>query len=200
MVSRWYRIFFYETSREFTWNAHRPEDINITTSQVVSVDFATGLDRVEETPGDTLAFHPQYVDQNAICYFVKGPVGSEGLYYTSNLTMVVGDAFRSPAWSPDRKNVVYEKTGWTIRPMEKQLYSWDADWDYRFTDAFPELSLQGRLAVTQKQLGNSSIVTMSPNDTDLKDVFDVFSTGQADASLVIQGLAGAFQPSWTGDG
>lgn len=194
------RVVYYEISREFTWNAHRPEDINITTSQIVSVDFATGLDRVEETTGDTLALWPQYVTQDNIGYFVKGPVGSEGLYYTSNLTTVSGADFRSPAWSPDGKTVVYEKTGWTIRPMEKELYSWDADWDYRFTDVFPELSLQGKLAITQKQLGNSSIVTMNPNDTDLTDVFDVYNTDQVEASLVVQGLAGAFQPSWTRDG
>ncbi|CZR64604.1 uncharacterized protein PAC_14502 [Phialocephala subalpina] len=194
------RVVYYEISREFTWNAHRPEDINITTSQIVSVDFATGLDRIEETTGDTLALYPQYVNNNTIGYFVKGPVGSEGLYYTSNLTTVSGADFRSPAWSPDGNTIIYEKTGWTIRPMEKQLYSWDADWDYRFTDVFPELSLQGRLAITQKQLGNSSIVTMNPNDTDLKDVFDVFSTDQVDPALVVQGLAGAFQPSYSPDG
>ncbi|KAF8861670.1 hypothetical protein BDZ45DRAFT_799850 [Acephala macrosclerotiorum] len=127
------RIVYYEISQEFAWNAHRPEDINITTSQIVLVDFATGLTVLKRL-------------------LVIRPVGSEGLYYTSNLTTVSGDAFRSPAWSPDEKSVVYEKTGWTIRPMEKQLYSWDADWDYRFTDVFPELSLQGRLAITQKQL------------------------------------------------
>jgi len=107
---------------------------------------------------------------------------------------------RSPAWSPDGNTVVYEKVGWTIRPLEKPLYSWDADWDYRHTDVFPELSLQGRLAMTQKQLGNSSIVTMTPSGTDEKVVFDVFSTGQVDASLVVQGLAGAFQPTWSPDG
>jgi Tol biopolymer transport system component len=41
---------------------------------------------------------------------------------------------------------------------------------------------------------------MNPNDSDEKLVFDVFSTGQANASLVVQGLAGAFQPDWSRDG
>lgn len=191
------RVAYYELTRENTWDAHRPEDINRTDSQIVSVDFATGLDRVEETSGSGLKLSPQYVSQSEIGYLTKGVL--EGLNYTSNRTAVPGEV-RSPAWSPDGKIVVYEKTGWAIRPIEKSLYSWDADWAYLFTDVFPVLSLQGQLAITQKQLGNSSIVTMNPDGTGLKDVFDVFSTGQVDASLVVQGLSGAFQPDHSQDG
>jgi hypothetical protein len=75
--------------------------------------------------------------------------------------------------------------------MEKLLYSWDDRWEYRFTDVFPALSRQGRLVITQKQLGNSSIVTMSPDGMDQKIVFDVFAAGTANASLVNKGLASA---------
>ncbi|PMD64453.1 tat pathway signal sequence domain-containing protein [Hyaloscypha bicolor E] len=193
------RVVYYEMTREDTWNAHRPEDLNITTSQIVSVDFATGHDRVEETSDSRLKMFPQYVTNDTIGYLVKGPIGDLGLNYTSGLTSVLG-SMHSPAWSPDGKTVVYEKVGTATRPMEKPLYSWDADWDYRFTDVFPDLSLQGKLALTQKQLGNSSIVTMNPDGSNLKVVFDVFSTNQVNASLVLQGLAGAFQPAWSPDG
>ncbi|KAK1640594.1 hypothetical protein BDP81DRAFT_469333 [Colletotrichum phormii] len=114
---------------------------------------------------------------------------NEGYNYTSGAHAPVKAAIRSPAWSPDGRFVIYEKVGFTARAMEKPLYSWDADWEYRSTDVFPQLSLQGRLVITQKQLGNSSIL-----------VFDSSQTGEIDAALVAKGLAGAFQPAWSSDG
>jgi Tol biopolymer transport system component len=64
---------------------------------------------------------------------------------------------------------------------------------------FPVLSRQGRLAITQKQLGNSSIVTMKPDGSDQKVVFNADGAG-LDPALVKKGLAGAFQPAWSPDG
>ncbi|KAG4442964.1 hypothetical protein IFR05_001577 [Cadophora sp. M221] len=192
------RIVYHELTRENTWDAHRPEDLATTTSQIVSVDFATGLNRIEETSGAGLKLQPHYVTQDNIGYLIKGVTANVGLNYTTG-TLVPG-SMRSPAWSPDGKLVVYEKVGWTIRPMEKKLFSWDEDYEYRHTDVFPELSRQGKLVITQKQLGNSSIVSMNPDGTDLKLVFDSSSTGQLDATLIKQGLAGAFQPAWSPDG
>jgi Tol biopolymer transport system component len=84
--------------------------------------------------------------------------------------------------------------------METPLYSFDSEWEYRFTDVFPTLSTQGSLAITQKQLGNSSIVTMDPDGTDLKLVFDAFATNQINYTLDSEGLAGAFQPTWSSNG
>lgn len=193
------RVAFYEMTREATWGAHRPESLNSTVSQIVSVDFATGKDRVEETSSSTLKIYPHYVSQTELGYLIKGPTGDTGLGYTSNRTAVLGE-MRSPAWSPDGKSVVYEKVGWTIRPMEKTLYSWDEDWEYRFTDVFPELSRQGKLALTDKQLGSSSIVTMNPDGSNQKTVFDSTSTGELDPLQLLKGLAGAFQPAWSPNG
>ncbi|KAF2173451.1 hypothetical protein M409DRAFT_15733 [Zasmidium cellare ATCC 36951] len=174
------RIAYYEMPREYTWNAHRPEDLNSTVSQIVSVDFATGQDRRQETNTSTLKIAPQYVSADNIGYLVKGPTDQTGLHYTSGNNSIIR-SLRSPAWSADGQKVVYEVTGWVNRPMEKPLYSWDDEWDY-------------------KQLGNSSIVKMNPDGSDLEMVFDVYATNQSDASLVSQGLAGAFQPSWSPDG
>ena len=64
---------------------------------------------------------------------------------------------------------------------------------------FPALSRQGNLAITEKQLGNSSIVTMAPNGSDRRVVFDTTGKG-LDPGLVKKGLAGAFQPAWSPDG
>ncbi|CAN9186737.1 unnamed protein product [Alternaria alternata] len=198
------RIVYYEISTEDTWNAHRPESLQAVTGQLVSIDFDTSLDRLEHTEGSGLKMFPQWIGNNTIAYLLKN-TDDEGLNY---LDISSGDgtlsaykaSIRSPSWSPDGSQVVYEKVDFdAIRPMGKELYSWDDEWDYRFTDIFPQLSLQGRLAITQKQLGNSSIVTVSPDGTDVKQVFDVFSANMSEAA-VAQGLSGAFQPSWTSSG
>lgn len=204
------RIVYYEMSREDTWNAHRPESIESASSALVSVDFASGGDRRVEVDGNAgVKIFPQYLDANGtLGYFYKGGV-NEGLHTTAGTyinTTVSGATVRSPNWSPDGTTVVYEKTEWTVRPMGKKLYSWDDDWEYRFTDVFPQLSNQNVLAMTEKQLGNSSVVTLSPNNDhpnstehlvldDLGSNFDF-----VDPSQVSQGLAGAFQPSWSPDG
>jgi Tol biopolymer transport system component len=195
------RVVYYEMTTEDTWGAHRPESVARVISQIISVDFATGLDRVEHTSGSGLKMSPQYVTQDAIGYLIKAG-SNEGLNYTSYASgrAAVKGKLRSPAWSPDGKSVVYEKVGFTARAMEKPLYSWDVDWEYRFTDVFPQLSQRRRLAITQKQLGNSSIATMNPDGSSQKIVFDPLTTGDLNATVVSRGLAGAFQPAWSPDG
>ncbi|RYP32500.1 hypothetical protein DL767_005189 [Monosporascus sp. MG133] len=170
-------------------------------AQIISVDIATGLDRIEHTSGLGVKMFPQYVTDTVIGFMVKG--SDEGVNYTSygtNFTAQFLRSVRSPSWSPDGKTVIYEKVGWDIRPQEKQIYSWDREWEYRFTDVFPMLSRQGKMAITQKQLGNSSIVTMNPDGSNLFTVFDTLSAGEIDPPLVSKGLAGAFQPTWSPDG
>jgi Tol biopolymer transport system component len=190
------RIVFYEVTTEGTWGAHRPEWIGRVGSQIVSVDVATGA-RTEHTSGPGLKLFPQFLPDGEIGYLIKG--GPEtGLAYTSGAVAVKRD-IRSPAWSPDGKTVIYEKVGFKPREQDKPLYSWDRDWEYRSTDVFPVLSRQGRLALTQKQLGTSSIVTMKPDGSDQKIVFDTANKG-LDPVLVKKGLAGAFQPAWSPDG
>ncbi|KAG6356711.1 hypothetical protein INS49_014585 [Diaporthe citri] len=66
------RVAFYEIAREDTYNCHRPEAINSTTSQIVSVDFATGADRVEHTSGAGIKFSPQWVTNSSLGCLVKG--------------------------------------------------------------------------------------------------------------------------------
>ncbi|KAJ5881246.1 uncharacterized protein N7473_012299 [Penicillium subrubescens] len=194
------RILFYEMTRENTWNSHRPESINSANSTLVSVDFATGKDRRVEVEGAGVKIFPQYLSDNNIAYFYKGGT-QEGFHTTSGTYVNTTSAtIRSPSWSPDGKQVVYEKTSWTIRPMAKKLWSWDSDWDYRFTDVFPQPSNQNMLAITQKQLGNSSIVSMNANASNEHVVYNDLKSGFLSSAMVSQGLAGAFQPAWSTDG
>jgi Tol biopolymer transport system component len=194
------RIVYYEITTEGTWGAHRPEAIGTVESQIVSVDVATGIDRVEHTSGPHLKVAPQYVGATEIGYLIKGGA-DEGLAYTSGTRPAVNRSLRSPVWSPDGKSVIYEKLDATTRTLDAPLYSWDAEWDYRFCDVFPVLSRQGRLAITEKQTGtgHSSIVTMNPDGSDLRLVFNTDTSG-LDPAMVAHGLAGAFRPAWSPDG
>jgi Tol biopolymer transport system component len=95
--------------------------------------------------------------------------------------------------------VLYEKVSFKpVRPLNKPLYSWDKDWDYRHIDVFPILSRDGWIAFTEKQLGNSSIVIMRPDGSGRKLVFESSGRG-LDDNQVRFGLAGAFQPGWSPD-
>jgi hypothetical protein len=133
-------------------------------SQQVSVDWKTRTDRVEHTSGEALKLFPQWLLNGIIPYLLKN-TENEGLrYLASNTTTSVPRSIRIPSWSLDGAKVVYEKVDFdAIRTTGNKLYSWDSNWEYRFVDVFPQLSRQGDLPITQKQLGNSSIVTMNPD-------------------------------------
>lgn len=124
------RIVFYEMLREYTWNAHRPEDLNITVNQIASVDFATGLHYRVETNTSTLKIGPSYTANGSIGYLVKGLTDQIGLHYTAgNSSSYINSNLRFPSWSPDCSKVVYEISSWSpVRPIEKPLYSRDEDW------------------------------------------------------------------------
>lgn len=195
------RIVFYEVTAEDTWNAHRPEGVAKAVSQIVTVDVATGT-RTEVTSGPGLKLYPQFLNAKDVAYYLKGGP-NEGMYYTSGKPYVKAN-IRSPVWSADGSKVIYEKVVLSQSPgMPRgdfiKLYSWDPDWDYVHMDVFPSLSRDGKtVAFTEKALG-ASIVTMNPDGSDRKRIFDASSAG-LDASLVAKGLAGAFQPAWSPDG
>lgn len=197
------RIAYYEITLEGTYDVHRPEDLNTTTSQIASVDFATGTDLVYHTSGAGVKNSPQWLSNSTIGYLVKG-VADEGLNYTSYTTTLQQwvSSVRNPAWSPDGTQVVYERTGWDIRPLEKTLYSWQEDYEYRFMDVFPQFStLTGKILYTAKQTGNetSNIVKSDPDGSNLTVVYDSLSSSVLNASIVAEGLAGSFQATWSSD-
>jgi Tol biopolymer transport system component len=177
------RIVFYEIPVEETWKAHWPGLAARTTSQIISVDAATG-ERVEHTSGPGLKVWPQFLTDGSIGYLVKAGA-NEGMAYTGSSTRVPGQ-MRSPAWSPDGQHVVYEKVSFQPRPQNLLLYSWDPAYEYRYTDVFPSFSKDGTLLLTHKD-GDSSLDIMDPDGSHRKEVFP--SHGGA-----------AFAPSWSPDG
>jgi Tol biopolymer transport system component len=189
------RVVFYELTTEDTWGARRPNLVGSVTSQIVSVDVATG-ERVVHTEGPGLKVFPQFLSAGEIAYHRKGG-SDEGVVYTSQ-RQGFRRILRSPCWSADGARVIYEKAGFAPRPQNLPLYSWDPEWDYRYTDVFPALSRDGELVITEKA-DNSSIAIMNPDGSNRRRILEIAATG-VDQAKSRRGTAGAFQPAWSPDG
>ncbi|KAL4801105.1 hypothetical protein BDV19DRAFT_352710 [Aspergillus venezuelensis] len=55
----------------------------------------------------------------------------------------------------------------------------------------------GRLAIIQKQLGDSALIALSATGTDNKTVSEPVSRGTLSLSSVEMGTSGAFRPFWS---
>jgi len=189
-------VVFYEAPEEATWGAHRPELINAVSSQIVSVDVATGAKTtLTNTPG--FKVFPQYVSATNIAYHVKGGA-TEGLYTTAGtFRATAGTGIRSPRYSADGSKMVYEKIA--FRPATKTgtpLFSFDGAWDYKYIDVFPQLSQDGKQLVYTEKAINSSIAVVNADFTGYKRLYDPATSG-VNQEMVRKGLAGAFQPTWS---
>ncbi|WP_459906040.1 hypothetical protein [Caballeronia sp. HLA56] len=191
-------VVFYETPAESTWGAHRPEGINSVSSQIVSVDVAN-LEKAALTSSPGFKVFPQFVGPTNVAYHVKGGE-KEGIYTTAGtFRSTANSGIRSPHYSADGTKVVYEKV--SFRPAHANgtpLFSFDKDWNYEYTDVFPQLSQdRKKLVYTEKAL-NSSIAVVNPDFTGYTRIYDA-STSGLDADMIKKGLAGAFQPTWSPD-
>lgn len=180
------RIVFYELATAHTFAA-RVYAQGMVTSQIVSLDIATGARR-QETRGPGLKVAPQYLGANRIAYLVKaGP--DAGLAFTEGPAGAKG-MLRNPAWSPDGKQVVYQKVDFTARPQNQKLYSWQPDTEVEYTDVFPRFSRDGRLAISD--LNNLATPTAS---------ISVMNADGSDRKIVFEDKSGtAFVPTWSPDG
>ncbi len=170
---------------EQTWDARlRAGIVPGATSLIVSVDVATGARR-EETTGPGLKVEPQFVGAANIGYLIKAGSTAD-LKYTAS-----GGAFpravRSPSWSPDGRQVVYEKVEFKPRAQNLPLYSWSADYEYRCTDVFPTVASDGKLVVTEKALSDGAISIMDADGANKQRIFTA-------------GSGAAFAPAWSPDG
>ena len=176
------QIVFYEIPVEDTWGARRPNLAKKVNSQIISVSIETG-ERTEHTSGAGLKLLPQFLTNENIGYLTKANTDA-GLSYT-NGTTIKGN-MRSPSWSVDGKNVIYEKVDFKARLQDQPLYSWDTKYEYRYTDVFPNFSKDGKLVITEKAL-NSSIAVMDADGSNRKRIFNADN-------------GAAFMPTWSPDG
>ena len=177
------QIVFYEIPVEGTWNARVSQLSAKATSQIISVEIESGK-RTEWTTGPGLKLQPQFLPNGQVGYATKSGK-TQGIAYTSGKGTFPAN-LRSPAWTADGTKLVYEKIDYTPRPQNQLLYSWDPQYEYRYTDVFPSFSVDGTLVLTNKDQ-DSSIVTMNADGTNRKVVFQT-----------VQGAA--FAPSWSPDG
>ncbi|MFM0671578.1 TolB family protein [Paraburkholderia sediminicola] len=191
-------VVFYETPVESTWGAHRPELINKVSSQIVSVDLSD-LERKTWTSTPGFKVFPQYLNDTTVAYHVKGGE-TEGIYTTAGtFRSTANSGIRSPRYSADGSKMVYEKI--TMRPAHSNgtpLFSFDPDWKYTYIDVFPQLSPDRRKLVYTEKAVNSSIAIINPDFTGYTRIYDPATSG-LDPVKIKQGLAGAFQPTWSPD-
>jgi len=180
-------VVFYEVPTAHTFAA-RIYAQGMVTSQIVSVDITSGA-RVEQTTGQGLKVSPQYISADRIAYLIKaGP--NAGLAFTSGEAGMKG-MVRNPAWSPDGKQVVYQKVDFTARPQNQALYSWEPDMEVQYTDVFPRFSRDGKLAISDiKNLATVATASISVMNADGSDKKVVFSDKEG----------AAFVPTWSPDG
>jgi len=192
------RVVFYETPVESTWGAHRPESIDSVSSQLISVDVSS-LARTTLTSTAGFKVFPQYLSATNVAYHVKGGA-TEGIYTTAGTFRSTGNTgIRSPRYSPDGTRMVYEKI--TFRPARANgtaLYSFDPAWKYTYIDVFPQLSLDRKKLVYTEKAINSSIAITNPDLSGYTRIYDPATSG-LDPAMIAQGLAGAFQPTWSPD-
>jgi len=178
------QIILYEIPVESTWDARVFQLSTRATSQIVSIDLQTGK-RTERTSGPGLKLGPQLLPGGRIGYVTKSGK-QQGIAYTDGQPANFPGALRSPSWSPDGMQVVYEKVDYSPRPQNQLLYSWDPNYEFRYTDVFPSFSQDGTLLLTTKDI-DSSIATMKVDGSDKKVIFKA-----------VEGAA--FAPSWSPDG
>lgn len=179
------RVVFYELPVEQTWDARlRPGIGPGATSQIVSVDVATGT-RTVHTTGPGLKVQPHYVSPGDIRFLIKS--GAKAGLAASGGTPTVERVLRSPSWSPGGKSVIYEKVDFAPRAQNLPLYSWIPDTVARYSDVFPVVANDGKLVITEKAVSDGAISIM---DADGSHKVRVFTAGSG----------AAFAPAWSPDG
>jgi Tol biopolymer transport system component len=188
------QVVFYGLDAEYTFSARF---VGAVTSQIISVDIATGA-RTERTSGPGLKVSPQFLSPDRIGYLVKGPGQKGELAFTTGEHGADAPApgvIRNPAWSPDGKQVAYEKFAYDSK-QNQPLYAKDQAFVLRFSGEFPAISSTGKLA--NSPFGDVGALRITAFDKIAVYVSDLDGTNRK--QLFQQDGGGAYSPAWSPDG
>jgi len=193
------RIVFYEMAVEDTWPARfGSADAK---SQIVSIEVMTGA-RTEHTSGLGLKVSPQFLRADRIGYLIKAG-DHAGLAFTAGALGAAGE-MRSPAWSPDGKQVVYQKFSSVRRAQNLPLFNRDPDFELIYSEIFPAFSRDGKSLVLSDRKGlqgmETALCVMNPDGTNSQRIFHedgsmAFSAEWSpDAKWIVFGVGSFFVP------
>lgn len=149
-------------------------------SQIVAVDVLSGA-RTALTSGPGLKVQPQFV-RGAVAYLVKEGEHA-GLASTSSDLGTAGN-MRNPAWSPDGKQVVYQRLNLANRPQNSPLFSKNADdFELAYSDIFPAFSRAGKLAISNFDINQFLHASISVMDADGEHAKRIVEDDQGGAAV-----------------
>ena len=184
------RVVFYELNVVDTHDAREDDRQSHVTSQIVSVDTATGTRQVH-TSGDGLKVAPQFLDESRIGYLVKAG-STSGIAYTSAGRGPTGDV-RGPTWSRDGRLIAYDRGRSSparvgYQPLQ-ELFSHNPRFQLAHLGRLGAYSPDGRrLAISEpSDNGDWGIAVMDADGTSRETVF-------------LEKQTAALAPQWSPDG
>ena len=155
------QVVFYELPVESTWDAHRASgDISDISDRLCR---CCDRERIEQTSGPGIKISPQlYLRMGSVSLQKVGPRRRASLHAEQGK---VNGQLAVAGMVARRHDSDLSKGHLRVPPPEHPLYSWDPNYEYRYTDMFPQL-LEGRQAGSDGEGCDSSIVIMNPDGSD----------------------------------
>jgi TolB protein len=163
------KLVFYHATRDESSNIASPMRTRGTT-QIVSLDLATGLQRMLTTaPGEKRS--PQWLRDGRIAYESDGPEG--GIEVIGGTPGARG-AFKNPTWSADGKRMLFHRDVDPSWPPHRSWHSRDPQFQVMRTGVFSSWSPAGdRMVSNDRTAGilRNSILLMNPDGSERVTIF-----------------------------
>ncbi|NRR29604.1 PD40 domain-containing protein [Oxalobacteraceae bacterium] len=192
------QLIAYQGDVEVSWLSRVDQLSMKATSQIVAIDVATGKSK-ELTSGPGVKLNPQFLPGGRFGYTTKS-AQITGIMYSDGPKPFPSN-LREPSWNKGGHQVVYERIDNLPLAQNTPLYSWNPQYEYRYTDVFATFAKDGTLALSAKDV-DTSLVTMNGDGSNRKLVFQ--SSTKCAAGKNPGGQCGdmigvALTPSWMPD-